>query len=315
MSTERGFTPPSEGDFQLLSDTSRTNKLPPSLECLLRRLYENQIKTSAEVLIAAIWYSFLECGLVPTSISAELSGEVRTHSGFSFVAGIPKNSWQTVADQIIHKFMESRAQKQDATTSTAPQTDAQKDIYTFKLALLNHSDEELQLIIRKIFGGSTLCVMFCSEHHEHSASVVVPVNGFVDSTKVGDFELIRHDPQRLFLNTQALSAQIKEQLIEPIRNVIMYDGAYAHAALNGLPKEILWSLLQYFRKDLQTLQKMSHTCVYLRNMTLSFLHESKIQLKQRRPTPITYDVSNHIQPRSRRRFYNVYPWLFHPFNY
>lgn len=310
MSSERMFSlTPSEGDFQLLSDTCHTKKLPPSLEHLLHRLHQSEIKTPAEYLIAIICYLLLESGLVPASISAEVSLKVRTHWGFSFVAGIPKNCWNNVADQIIQKYTELHSK-------AASQMVVPEEIYTFKFKLLNQSDDELQLIIRKVFGGSTLCVMLCSEHHEQSASVILPVNDFVNSTtEVKSFDQIRYDPEQFSPKSQTLSTQIKQQLIEPIRNVIMYDSAYPNAALNSLPKEILWSLFRYLRHDLETLQKISHTCVYLRNMAITFLGESNVQLKHRRPTPIIYDATNHIQPRSRYRIYNVYPWMFDPFNY
>lgn len=317
MSSEQNFSlTPSEGDFQLFDDTSHTKKLPPSLERLLRRLHQNEIQTPSEFLIAVICYLLLESGLVPASISAELSEKVQTHWGFSFVAGIPKNSWITVADQIIEKYTESCG-KSATNFNAAVQMADPEYIYTFKLKLLDHSDDELQLIVRKIFGGRTLCAMLCSEHHEQSASIIVPVNEFVNEsiTVVQNFDHIRNDAEKFFLKRQTLCTQIKQQLIEPIRNVIMYESAYPNAALNGLPKEILWLLFRYFRSDLETLQKISHTCVYLRNTTITFLHESHIQLKQRRPTPITYDASDPIQPRSRHRIYNVYPWMFDPFNY
>lgn len=54
----------------------------------------------------------------------------------------------------------------------------------------------------------------------------------------------------------------------------MYESAYQNAALNGLSKEILWSLFRFLRSDLVTLQKLSHTCVHLRTMALIFLSES-----------------------------------------
>lgn len=312
MSSDRSnfSSTPCEGDFQLFSDTCHTKRLPPSLVCLLHSLNQSEVKTPADFLIAMICYLLLESGLVPTSISAELSSKVQTHWGFSFAAGIPKHSWNEVAAQIIQKCKE--LQNNDATKATV----APDDIFTFTFELLNHSDDELQLIIRKIFRGTTLCVMLCSEHHEQSASIILPVNDFVNSAvEVASFDEIQNDPEQFFPKTEALNAQIKQQLVEPIRNVIMYESAYPNAALHGLPKEILCSLFRYLRYDLETLQQVSHTCVYLRNMALTFLSESNIRLKHRRPTPITYDASNHIQPRSRRRIYNIYPWMFDPFNY
>lgn len=310
MSSEQSFIPkPPVGDFQLLSDIRYTKKLPPSLENLLQSLHQNEIKSSAEYLLSIICYLLIESGLVPTSISAEVSSKVRTHWGFSFVAGIPKNCWKNIADQIVQKSTELNS-------SIAPQMVVPVNIYTYKFKLLNHSDDELQLIFRKVFGGSTLCVMLCSEHHGQSASVVLPVDDFVNNiAEVKSFDQIQNDPEHFFPKLQTLSTQIKQQLIEPIRNVIMYDSAYPNAALNGLPKEILWSLFRYFRHDLKTLQKISNTCVYLRNMALIYLSESNIQLKHRRPTPITYDSNDQIQPRSRRRIYNVYPWMFDPIYY
>lgn len=316
MSSERSFNlAPCEGDFQLVDETCHTKKLPPSLKCLLHSLHQSGITTPAEFLIAVICYLLLESGLVPSAIADDLISKVRTHWGFSFVAGIPKNGWNIVADQIIQEY--KKLHTEDASISTASsQLVAPEHIYTLTFKLLNHSDDELQLIIRKVFGGTTLCVMLCSEHHEQSASVILPVNDFVNIiAEAKNFDQIRNDPEKFFPKTKALSTQIKQQLIEPIRNVIMYESAYPNAALHGLPKEILWSLFSYLRTDLETLQKISHTCVYLRNMALTFLNESNVKLKHRRPTPITYDATDHIQPRSRRRIYNVYPWMFDPFNY
>lgn len=297
-------TDQSNGYFLQLEDFHRTKKIPASLLNLLNSLYCNNIRGSAELLIAIVYYLILETGYVPVDLPFDQCSDVRTHWGFSFIAQIPHKCWNILANQITQQYIQLSDSKNDATDK----------IYTFKLKLLKHSDDEAQLVIRKIFNESTLCVTFFLEQHEQSTSIILPVNEYINRIENIDFDYIRQHPQQFFQKTQNLSTQIKQNLVAPLRNRTMYESAYPNAALNGLPKDILWFLFRYFRFDLCTLQKISQTCVYLRNMSITFLDESNIRLKHRQPTPITYNASE-FQPRSRFRIYNVYPWIFRPFDY
>lgn len=299
----------SDGYFLQLEDMSRINTLPVSLLNLLQNLFDRNVRRPAELLIAIVYYLFLETGHVPSELNDDQSSDIRTHWGFSFTAQIPNKCWHIVADQVVQQVNEFENEVNVSTISKREQ------IYTFKLKLLNHSDDETQLVIRKIFNGSALCVTFCLEQYEQSTSVILPVNKYIILPKNCDFDYIRQNPNQYFYEIQNLSDQIKQHLVAPLRNRIMYESAYPNAALNGLPREILWLLFRYFRSDLSTLQKISQTCVYLRNMTITFLNDTNIKLKHRRPTPITYNASDDFQPRSRLRIYNVYPWIFHPFDH
>lgn len=298
--------------FLQLEDMHRVNTLPISLLSLLQHLFDQNVRRPAELLIAIVYYLFLETGHVPTTLHDDQSADIRTHWGFSFTAQIPDKCWHIVANEIVQQFNQFQDFENEVNVST---TSKREQIYTFKLKLLNHSDDETQLVIRKIFDGSALCVTFCLEQYEQSTSVILPVNKFFVVPENCDFNNIRQNPNQFFRGIQSLSEQIKQNLVAPLRNRIMYESAYPNAALNGLPREILWLLFRYFRSDLSTLQKISQTCVYLRNMTITFLSESNIRLIHRRPTPITYNASDHFQPRSRFRIYNVYPWIFHPFDH
>lgn len=300
--------------FQQFENVSRSNRLPTSLDYLLHSLYQDQIRDSSEFLIAIIYYLFLETGFTPVALPDELNTKIRTHWGFSFVAQIPEHSWNLVADEIIQQYMQlyGKANECESTVSNVPKSE---EIYKFTLKLFGHSECVLQLIVRKIFDGSSICVTCCLEQYKQSTSIVLRVNDFINITENIEFERIRQNPNKYFLKFQLLNTEIKQTLIAGLRNVIMYECAYANAALNGLPKELLWILLKYLRSDLIALQNMSQTCVYLRNMIIMFLNESNIRLKHRQPTPITYDSTNELQLRSRRRIYNVYPWIFHPFNF
>lgn len=316
MPSKESFTSTSSADdyYLQLEEMSNVNRLPISFVNLLQSLHQRNVHEPAEVLIAILHYLFLESGFVPLAVPAELGSGMRTHWGYSFVAQIPDKSWAIVADEIVQQYTQWR-DKDTADQATVSNASKPEHIYTFKLKLFNQSDDEMQLVIRKIFGGSTLCVSFCLEHHEQSTSIILSVNEFISLAENYDFDQIRQNPQQFFHNTRELSRKIKQTLVTPIRNVVMYESEYPNAALNGLPKEILWLMFKYFRSDLSTLQKMSQTCVYLRNLAITFLNESKIHLKHRRPTPITYDASDHLQPRSRYRIYNMYPRIFRPWFY
>lgn len=311
--------------FMQLKDLCHANRMPSSLKKLLQNLYQKHMQAPAELLTAIVLYLFLESGFVPTVLPLEVKSKIRTHWGFSFVAQIPDYSWRTVADEVSKEYI--RLHGENSKTEIENQAKSSKaspseQIYTFKLNLLNHSDDEMQLVIRKIFNGSTLCVTFCLPQTQQSTSIILPVNKFINVAENCDFEQIQQNPQQFFRDIRELSDEIKQNLIAPIRNAVMYESAYPNAALNGMPKETLWVLFSYFRFDLKNLQSISQTCVYLRNMAISYLNESNIQLKHRRPTPIIYDTSNErpqsnyrIQPAFHYRSIDFYPWIFLPRNY
>lgn len=296
----------------LAQDVCHTNELPSSLQHLFQNLFQRNIQTPAELLIALVYYLFLESGFAPATLPIELKSKIPSHWGYSFIAQIPDFSWNIVADQISEQF----GQWNDLAVNSNTVTKSDQ-IYEFKLNLLKHSSDEMQLVIRKIFTGNALLCTFCTDkNREQASSIILPVAESINITAISgaDFDIIRQNPQHYFTNIRELSGKIKQDLIAPLHNSVMYDSAYPHAALNGLPKEILWILFNYIRSDLKTLQNISMTCVYLRNMAITFLNEMKIGLKQRRPTPIVHDTS---EPINRRRFpmFNVHPWHFLRFNY
>lgn len=286
--------------FMLLEDMCHSNKLPSSLSHLLHNTCQREMRGSAELLITVIYYLFLESGFVPTTLPAEQKSKIRTHWGFSFVAQIPDFSWKIAANEIVQEHQ--RLQHNEVAASTSVQLE---QIFEFKLNLLHHSNDLMHLIIRKIFNGAALCISFYLSRQEQASSIILPVNEFIDASENVNFDRIQQNPQNFIRNVRKLSETIKQKLIAPVRNVVMYESAYPNAALHGMPKEVLWSLFKYLRFDLSTLQNVSQTSVYLRNMAISFLNESNIRLKHRRPTPIIYDPLNHINPHySRYRINN-----------
>lgn len=312
--------------FMLVGDFTHTNRMPSSLKNLLRSLYERHIQAPAELLTAIVLYLFLESGFVPTVLPLDVKSKIRTHWGFSFVAQIPDSSWKIVADAVSQEYKRLNGENSASETenqSTSSNATQSEQIYTFQLNLLNHSDDEMQLVIRKIFNESTLCVTFCWVQKQQSTSIILPVSKFINVSFNCDFEQIQQNPQQYFRDIRELSNEIKQNLIAPIRNTVMYESAYPNAALNGMTKETLWLLFSYLRFDLKTIQSVSQTCVYLRNMAISYLNESNIQLKHHRPTPFIYDTTNEhslshypvIHPGSQYRSINFYPWIFLPINY
>lgn len=305
--------------FMLLVEMCESNKLPLSLERLLRNLYQSDAKAPAELLTAVVYYLFLESGFVPAALSSELKSKIRVHWGYSYVAQIPDYSWKIAAEEIQQQYEQLQCR---ATASNAGPTE---QIYEFTLNLLQHSNDDMRLIIRKIFGGTTLCVTFCLSQQEQATSVILPVNEFINVNEHTNIDHILQHPKDFIRNVEKLNETVKQNLISPSRNVAMYESAYPNAALHGMPKEILWTLFKYLRTDLATLQKVSQTCVYLRNMAISYLNESNIQLRHRRPTPIIYDTSTSVGHRSRYRTFNeisglrfgrYYPHIFwNPFQF
>lgn len=294
----------------LFEETCQSNKLPLSFDRLLHSLYHKELKTPAEILVTVVYYLFLESGFVPKTLPPELRSKIRTHWGFSFIAQIPDFSWQIIADEILQQYQQLRHNEAAASTK--------EQIYEFELNLLQHSDDNMQLIIRKVFDEAALCITFCLGRQEQASSIILPVNEFINVNESMRFDQIQQNPQNFFRNIRKLNESVKQNLIAPLRNVVMYESALPNAALHGMPKEILWTLFKYLRADLATLQNVSKTCIYLRNMAISFLNESNIRLKHRRPTPIIYDASNQSNHRSRYRIFNWNPGHFieyHPHNF
>lgn len=295
----------------LIDDVYHANKLPSPLQNLLQKLFGRNVK-SAELLVAFVYYAFLESGCVPAAMPVEQKSKIPAHWGYSYATQIPEYSWSIVADQISEQFNQWEKSYGISDTSNASKSD---QIFEFKLNLLKYSTDEMHLVIRKIFGGNALCATFCIDQQEKATSIVLPIAQFINENAINgvDFHTVRQNPQQYFTNICELTKNVKQILIMPLHNSAMYDIGVPHAALSGLPKEVLWTLFKYVRSDLKTLQNISRTCVYLRNMAISFLNEKNIQLKQRQPTAIVHDTS---EPNVRRRFqrFDVDPWLFYRYN-
>lgn len=311
--TENQSAGTNEADYyRLLEDVLDINRLPLPLENLLYSLHQKDIHTPAELLLAVVYYIFLESGFVPAALPIELRSKIPMHWGYSFAAQIPDCSWAIVAKEISHEYLQSIQNK----NPISPES-----VYEFKLNLLKYSDDEMQLVIRKIFAGTALCATFCLSSQEQASSIVLFINEFicVSANEKPNFQTIASNPNVYFKNVRKLITDVKQTLIAPLRNVIMYDSVHPNAALHGMPKEILSTLFSYLRSDLQTLQKISQTCIYLRNMAISFLHESNIRLKNRRPTPIIYDPLDQVHHGSRYRVFNDFSGLlfggYRPLNY
>lgn len=294
----------------LTEDLCHTNKLPASLEHLLRSLFDRDIQSPAELLVAFVYYLFLECGFAPNTLSAEEEGAFPVHWGYSFAVQIPESSWNMVADQIVEQYT------QWTNSGEATNTTKSEQSYKFNLNLVKCPTGEMQLVIRKVFGGSALCIIFCANQHSESSSVILSVAEYINTAAInGDnFHTIQQDPQSYFTNVRGLSEKIKHNLIAPVFNLVMYESAFPHFSLNCLPEDVLCILFKYLRSDLKALQNVSQTCTYLRNAAISFLHLKNIQLKQRHPTPIVHDTSNTTH-RRRIHMFNPHPWFFHRFNY
>lgn len=290
------------GHYKLFEEMCDTNELPLSLHRLLNSLTQNEVESHADFLAALIYYIFLESGFVPITLPPEQRSKIRTHWGYSFVAQIPHYSCLIAANEIIE-------QNRKCETPALEYIGFRQ----FKLNMLGHSDTEMQLTIRRVFGGSVICVSFCAGQAELTKTVALSVNQFVSENEPLNINLIAQNPKMYFPDVRNLNRYVKA-LIAPLRNVVMYESGYPNAALHGMPKEVLSVLFSYFRTDLKTLQFISQTCVYLRNVAISFLEESKIQLKHRRPTPMIYDPSDHInRPYSRYRIVDM-PELFYQYH-
>lgn len=171
------------GCYMLLEEMYQSNKLPLSIERLLHHLCQRKMKSP--FLIGIIYYLFLESGFVPATLPVQLKSKIRAHWGFSFVAQIPDYSWKIATVEILQQYQ--RLQYNEAAASIAEQ------IYEFKLNLLQQSDDEIQLIIQKVFNGAALCVTFCLSRQEQATSVILPVNEFVNfrANESVNFDLIQ----------------------------------------------------------------------------------------------------------------------------
>lgn len=284
--------------YQLIGDVTKTNRLPSSFVQLLRKLCCHQIIESTELLIGLVYYLFLEMGIGPQTLLPAIKANIRTHWGYSFVAQIPEHSIDLVAEQIIQQ---SKQNESTAPMSSTSKMDAKQhlDQHHFNLNLVNLSDHELQLIVRKLSNG-IVCITFCFDQGLETKSIVLPVSKYIAFNRDNcNIEHIQQNPAKYFTNLQHLSSVVKEELIMPIRNILMDRNSYPNAALNGLPKESLWSLFKLLKNDLNTLQRISQSCVYLRYMVTEFMEELNIRIRTRRPTRIVHD-NDHRLNRYRR---------------
>lgn len=276
--------------FLLVQDICRVNRLPSSFKQLLHTLFHRcKGISSADILVALIYYLSFESGFVPNTFPPDES--VATYWGYKFVAQIPAISAALAATQIHEQY--SQFGQLSSTSSTPPRQSEQ--IYKFSVKLLSFADEEVQLIIRKVFNGDAVCVTFCSVGEEQQAkSVCLLVNEFLEPANILQFDQIQENPQHFFRNIDKLIELIVVNVIAPIRTQLMANNRNPNAALIGLPKEILWVLLRHFRNDLKSLQALSQTCSYLRQAAIAYLEENAIRLRNRRPTPIIRDP--HFRP-------------------
>lgn len=258
--------------------------MPTSLERLWHQLFDGRSAEPADVLISLVYYATLEMGFVPAKMPNKSHANLATHWAYRFAAHVPFYAGESIAADIIE-------QRNGLDTGTRP-------FYEFHIVLANLVANDTKLIVRKIFSGAHLLISLCSDPITTTRSVVLDTTEFVASIEPARIEL---------RNVDRFVANIKYELIEPVRNALLQSEGYPHAALDGLTEDTLWPIFKCFRHDLATLQSLSHTCVFLRNMTIAYVNESKIQLKQRRPTPFVRDASTHRRPR-------IYGWRF-PLNF
>lgn len=286
--------------YQLIGDVTKTNQLPSSFVQLLRKLCCDHTIEPTEILIGLVYYLFLEMGFGPQILSSTIKANIRTHWGYSFVAQIPEHSVDLVAEQIIQQSKQNQpTDPMPSTSKNNMDTNQHPDQHHFNLNLINLSDHELQLIVRKLSNG-IICITFCFDQGLETKSIVLPVSEYIAFNSDNcNIEHIQQNPGKYFINTQHLSSLIKKELIIPIRNILMDRNSFPNAALNGLPKESLWSLFKLLKNDLNTLQRISQSCVYLRYMVTEFMEEFNIRIRTRRPTRIVHD-NDHRLNRYRR---------------
>lgn len=277
--------------FMLIENIPQNNRLPASLKQLLQALFGlNKNVLPVDVLVAMIYYLSFENGFVPNTFPIESSSAIATYWGYSFVAQIPKISSKLAAKQI---FEQSNLHTEDAHKF--------EGTYTFIVKLLDFSDREVQLIIRKVFNGEALCVTFCIDKEQQAESTCLRVADYI-SIKEMDFDEISNNPIGIFHNINLLVEKMKCGLITPIRNQLMFNNEPNHpyAALIGMPKDMLWLLFSFLRNDLKTMHTLSQTCTYLREVAIAYLDEKNVRLHNRRSTPIIRDP--HYRP------YNLLRW-------
>lgn len=219
-------------------------------------------------------------GFVPATLSVETHASLPTHWAYRFAAHVPFYASDSIAIDIIQQRIEIEA--------------GTRAFNEFHIVLANLVANNTKLIVQKIFNASSLLISLCSDPITTTRSVVLDANEFVMLNAMNDIEL---------QNVDRFVEKIKYELIEPVRNALLQSEGYPNAALNGLTKDTLWPIFECFRHDLSTLQSLSHTCVFLRNMTITYVNESNIRLKQRCPTPFVQDTSTYRRPR-------VYAWRF-----
>lgn len=285
--------------YQLIGDVTKTNRLPSAFVQLLRKLCCQHTIESTEILIALVYYLFLEMGFGPQTLSSAIKANIRTHWGYSFVAQIPEYSVDLVAEQINQRSQRNEQTNQMPSTSKMDIKQHPDQHHHFNLNLINLSDHELQLIVRKLSNG-IVCITFCLDQGLETKSIVLTVSEYIlFNSDNCNIEHIQQNPGKYFTNVQHLSSLVKEELIIPIRNILMDRNSFPNGALNGLPKETLWSLFKLLKNDLNTLQRISQSCVYLRYMVTEFMDEFNIRIRARRPTRIVHD-NDHRLNRYRR---------------
>lgn len=284
-------------DFRTIDDYIETKQLPSTLKRLWNKLGDGHTPEPTEILISLIYYATLEMGFVPVKLSTDLYSKLPTHWAYRFAAQVPFYGCDVVADELIQQRKEMN--------------DGLRKFYKFHLILANIVDNGTLLIVNNVFNKTGLLVTLCSDPTgmppgqtiEITSSVMLNLNEFVSLDATNQIELI---------NVTQFLAKVKSELIGPVRNALLLHEGLPHAAINGLPKDALWSIFECLRNDLPSLQALSQTCTFLRNMSIDYLNESNIQLERRIPTRIVRDLQNRMLP-CLPRFYPPFgfnPWAF-----
>lgn len=196
-------------------------------------------QTKSDLLAALLYIVALESGFVPIAYTADSELSLRWDSFFNI---------QIL--EALGKHLPSDYRNEDISS------------YQVHLKLLLFPSSRCMLLARET--NDSLCITL-NWNSRFGKSVYLPVSRYILRSNL-------KEPSKCFQNTRELAYKLKEQLFDPIRNVIFED-AECKCNFLRIPLKVFWKLFSYL--DAKSLQNLSLTCSFLRLEVMGYTEKSK----------------------------------------
>lgn len=230
----------------LTIEESTLDRIPKHFEKLLNSLDKDEWNKQ-ELFVLTIYGIALEMGFVPSSLYEDKDYSVTWSSSFS--------------NDLVQDY------------ARLPMNYRQHDghLYRFDLLLCKISSTPCTLIAVK--SSDCLCLTL-SRQNKPGYSILLSISRYVPV-------LSMEEPSKSFRYLSELSRKLKDSIFTPTRNELLLDCQNHFPGLNGIPTELLWSILSYL--NLKDLQHVSQTCYALRLNTVNYLDKTNRNVEIRMP--------------------------------